>query len=130
MRPVPDRMRRLAAIASLVTAAATGVVAVATLWSQWEDLLLALACLGEAGEIEQLAHDVIAAGFERRVDLATVNGRVFVNNVSLGPYARIVQSDEYRDDKMGWHEWRDRTLVVESGRPVAAGIDGEAVVLE
>ncbi|MGZ8752162.1 MAG: diacylglycerol/lipid kinase family protein, partial [Acidimicrobiia bacterium] len=40
-------------------------------------------------------------GYERRVDLATVNGRVFVNNVSFGLYAAIVQSDEYRDAKMG-----------------------------
>ncbi len=47
------------------------------------------------------ALDAFAAAYERRVDLATVNGRVFVNNVSLGLYARIVQSDDYRDDKMG-----------------------------
>jgi diacylglycerol kinase family enzyme len=40
-------------------------------------------------------------GFERRIDLATINDVVFVNNVSLGVYAKIVQSDEYRDDKMG-----------------------------
>jgi diacylglycerol kinase family enzyme len=41
------------------------------------------------------------SGLERRVDLATVNGSVFVNNVSLGVYATIVQSDHYRDDKVG-----------------------------
>jgi len=39
-------------------------------------------------------------GHERRVDLARVNGRVFVNNVSFGVYAAIVQSDEYRDAKL------------------------------
>ncbi len=167
------------------------------------------------------ALDAFAAGYERRVDLATVNDRVFVNNVSLGLYARIVQSDEYRDDKVGtaarmlpdllgndydpfdfrvhgpsgvdathpdlvlvsnnvyklsgiggfgtrarldegvlgvividvhdardltelvaletagrgssfrgWHEWSDRTIGVESSRPVEAGIDGEAVTLD
>ena len=38
---------------------------------------------------------------ERAIDLATINGSVFVNNVSLGVYAEIVQSDEYRDDKVG-----------------------------
>ncbi len=37
----------------------------------------------------------------RRVDFATVNGRLFVNNVSLGVYATIVQRDEYRDAKLG-----------------------------
>ncbi|MET0421965.1 MAG: diacylglycerol kinase family protein [Acidimicrobiia bacterium] len=46
------------------------------------------------------ALDAFGDGFERRVDLATVNDRVFVNNVSLGLYAAIVQSDEYRDDKV------------------------------
>lgn len=39
-------------------------------------------------------------GVERGVDYATVNERLFVNNVSLGIYATIVQSDEYRDNKV------------------------------
>ena len=38
--------------------------------------------------------------YERRVDYATVNGRFFVNNVSLGVYATIVQEDSYRDAKV------------------------------
>ena len=37
---------------------------------------------------------------ERRIDYATVNGRFFVNNVSLGVYATIVQEDGYRDAKV------------------------------
>ncbi len=37
---------------------------------------------------------------ERKVDYATVNGRFFVNNVSLGVYAKIVQEDSYRDAKV------------------------------
>jgi diacylglycerol kinase family enzyme len=36
---------------------------------------------------------------ERRVDYATVNDRFFVNNVSLGVYATIVQQAEYRGAK-------------------------------
>jgi diacylglycerol kinase family enzyme len=44
--------------------------------------------------------DAFSDGFERTIDLATVNGNVFVNNVSLGVYAHIVQSDDYRDAKM------------------------------
>ena len=47
------------------------------------------------------ALDAFSDGYERRVDLARVNGRVFVNNVSFGVYAAIVQSDEYRDAKLG-----------------------------
>jgi diacylglycerol kinase family enzyme len=50
--------------------------------------------------------DVIAAlgafedgASERRIDLAEVNGQVFVNNVSLGVYASIIQSASYRAAK-------------------------------
>jgi diacylglycerol kinase family enzyme len=45
------------------------------------------------------ALDAYGDAFEHRIDLADVNGRVFVNNVSLGLYATIVQSPEYRDAK-------------------------------
>jgi diacylglycerol kinase family enzyme len=46
------------------------------------------------------ALDAFVDGGERTVDLAEVNGRVFVNNVSLGLYAEAVQRDEYRDAKI------------------------------
>jgi len=46
------------------------------------------------------ALDAFGEAVERTIDLATVNGRVFVNNASLGIYARIVQSPEYRDAKL------------------------------
>jgi diacylglycerol kinase family enzyme len=46
------------------------------------------------------ALDAFQYGTERRVDLARVNEWVFVNNVSLGIYAEIVQSEEYRDAKL------------------------------
>jgi diacylglycerol kinase family enzyme len=46
------------------------------------------------------ALDAYADGVERTVDLAAVNGRVFVNNASLGLYAKVVQSPEYRDAKV------------------------------
>ncbi len=36
---------------------------------------------------------------ERHVDYATVNRRFFVNNVSLGVYATVVQQEGYRDAK-------------------------------
>ncbi|HEX9257962.1 MAG TPA: diacylglycerol kinase family protein [Acidimicrobiales bacterium] len=45
------------------------------------------------------ALDAFSDAVERRIDLAEVNGRVFVNNVSLGVYAKIVQSESYRDAK-------------------------------
>jgi diacylglycerol kinase family enzyme len=46
------------------------------------------------------ALDAFVDGGERRVDLAEVNGRVFVNNVSLGVYAEAVQQEGYRDAKL------------------------------
>ncbi|HTT51708.1 MAG TPA: diacylglycerol kinase family protein [Streptosporangiaceae bacterium] len=46
------------------------------------------------------ALDAFADGVEQRIDLATVNGRTFVNNTSLGLYAKVVQSPEYRDAKL------------------------------
>ena len=46
------------------------------------------------------ALDAFTGGIPRTVDLATVNGRVFVNNASLGLYADIVASDAYRDAKL------------------------------
>jgi diacylglycerol kinase family enzyme len=55
-------------------------------------------------------HDVTGAleaftgGVERRIDAAEVNGRLFLNNVSLGVYGDAVRSPAYRDAKV-------RTLV-------------------
>jgi diacylglycerol kinase family enzyme len=45
------------------------------------------------------ALDAYGEAREHTIDLADVNGRIFVNNVSLGLYATIVQSPEYRDNK-------------------------------
>jgi diacylglycerol kinase family enzyme len=61
------------------------------------------------------ALDAFVDGGERRVDLAEVNGRVFVNNVSLGLYADAVQQDGYRAAKI-------RTLVAMA--PATVGADG------
>ena len=51
-------------------------------------------------------HDLIGAldaftdGVERQIDMAEVNGRVFLNNVSLGIYGDAVRSPAYRDAKV------------------------------
>jgi Diacylglycerol kinase catalytic domain len=63
------------------------------------------------------ALDAFVNGWEKRVDLAEVNGRVFVNNVSLGLYAQAVQSSGYRDAKL-------RTLL--DTIPEVAGPSGHA----
>jgi len=50
------------------------------------------------------ALDAFTDGVERSIDVAEVNGRMFLNNVSLGIYGDAVQQPGYRDAKL-------RTLV-------------------
>ncbi len=63
------------------------------------------------------ALDAFIDGGERRIDLAFVNDRVFVNNVSLGIYAEIVQSDAYRDAKLATVETLLPDLLGPTRRP-------------
>jgi diacylglycerol kinase family enzyme len=46
------------------------------------------------------ALDAFTDGVERRIDLGCVNDLIFVNNASLGLYARVVQSADYRGAKL------------------------------
>src|SRR5436190_2602719 len=45
------------------------------------------------------ALDAYGDGVEHRVDVASVNARLFVNNASVGIYAKAVQSPAYRAAK-------------------------------
>ncbi|MEU3859450.1 diacylglycerol kinase family protein [Streptomyces sp. NPDC028722] len=47
------------------------------------------------------ALEALTDGIELRVDLGFAGERVFVNNVSFGAYAALVQDPAYRDDKLG-----------------------------
>ena len=67
------------------------------------------------------ALDAFTDGVERRIDLARVNDRVFVNNASLGVYAKVVQSEAYRDAKLG--TWTNML-------PDLLGPDAEAIDLQ
>jgi len=55
--------------------------------------------LGIDREDPRKSLDAFRDGIERRIDYATVGDRLFVNNVSLGIYATIVQQPGYRDAK-------------------------------
>ncbi|MFF3690734.1 diacylglycerol/lipid kinase family protein [Streptomyces sp. NPDC002187] len=44
--------------------------------------------------------EALSDGVELRVDLGRIGDRDFVNNVSFGAYATVVQSPAYRDDKI------------------------------
>ncbi|HEY2551666.1 MAG TPA: diacylglycerol kinase family protein [Streptosporangiaceae bacterium] len=45
--------------------------------------------------------DAFGDAVERRIDLGLAGDRVFVNNATAGLYAKIVQSPEYRERKVG-----------------------------
>jgi diacylglycerol kinase family enzyme len=55
--------------------------------------------LGIDREDPRLSLNAFRDGIERRIDYATVGDRLFVNNVSLGIYATIVQQQGYREAK-------------------------------
>ena len=55
--------------------------------------------LGIDREDPRLSLNAFRDGIERRIDYATVGDRLFVNNVSLGVYATIVQQEGYREAK-------------------------------
>ncbi|MEV4614685.1 diacylglycerol kinase family protein [Kitasatospora sp. NPDC049258] len=69
--------------------------------------------------------DALVHGVELRVDLGTVAGRAFVNTVSFGAYAEIVQSPAYRDAKAGTAlDALPELLAGESGALITADADG------
>lgn len=46
------------------------------------------------------ALDAFVAGYETRADVGRINGRLFINNVSLGVYAEMLGDPGYRVDKL------------------------------
>ncbi|MET0559713.1 MAG: diacylglycerol kinase family protein [Solirubrobacterales bacterium] len=64
------------------------------------------------------ALDAFTGGRVKRVDLAEVNGQVFVNNVSVGLYAEAVQREGYREAKL-------RTIL--DTLPEAVGPEGKGL---
>jgi diacylglycerol kinase family enzyme len=76
------------------------------------------------------ALDAFVDGVERTIDLAEVNGRVFVNNATLGLYAKIVQSPDYRDAKVQTAVEMLPELIGPDAKPLDlrfTGPDGEAL---
>ena len=66
------------------------------------------------------ALDAFTDGVERQIDVAEVNGRMFLNNVSLGVYGEAVRRSAYRDAKV-------RTLLATAEEVL--GPSGEAPAL-
>jgi diacylglycerol kinase family enzyme len=57
--------------------------------------------LGLDRNLPAKALEAFATGEERLVDVGVVGGRLFLNNVSVGVYATLVHTPNYRADKLG-----------------------------
>jgi diacylglycerol kinase family enzyme len=68
------------------------------------------------------ALEAFTSGVERQVDTAEVNGRMFLNNVSLGIYGDAVRSPAYRDAKV-------RTLLETAAEVMGPGAEALALDL-
>src|SRR5215211_6367026 len=89
----PGQDARLAAFAAVEDGLPLAVVPLGTLNHFARDLGLDLAH-------PLCALDAFYAGHERRVDVGRINGRLFINNVSLGVYAQMLGDPGYRQDKL------------------------------
>jgi diacylglycerol kinase family enzyme len=70
----------------------------------------------------------LSDGVELLVDLGQINGHTFVNNVSFGAYAEVVQTPAYRDDKIGTTlDTLPDLLQGQRGTPVSAVADGVTI---
>jgi diacylglycerol kinase family enzyme len=68
------------------------------------------------------------AGPERRIDVGRADDRLFLNNVSLGVYARLVHRRErHRRRREAFARARAWAAVVTHRRPLGITIDGKAV---
>jgi len=68
------------------------------------------------------ALDAFTDGVERQIDMAEVNGRAFLNNVSLGIYGDAVRSPAYREAKV-------RTLLETAAEVMGPSAQGPALDL-
>jgi diacylglycerol kinase family enzyme len=74
------------------------------------------------------ALDAFGGGLERRVDVGRINGRIFLNNVSLGLYARLVHRREgHRRRREALARLRALTLLAADRAPLGLTVDGEPV---
>ena len=73
------------------------------------------------------ALDAFGSDHERRVDVGRVNGRAFLNNVSLGAYAQLVHRREsHRRRREALARLRALLLLARDHSPLAIRVNGEA----
>src|SRR4029078_8114841 len=72
--------------------------------------------------------DALVDGREIRIDVGRANARLFLNNVSLGVYARLVHRREHhRRRSDAFARVRAWAAVLTQRHPLGVTIDGEAV---
>jgi diacylglycerol kinase family enzyme len=92
-----DGTQSAVAAALAGTPAAMGVLPLGTLNHFAKDLNLPLTLAAAAR--------VIATGKPRPVDVADINGRIFVNNSSIGLYPRVVRHRDQQREQLGRGKW-------------------------
>lgn len=60
--------------------------------------------LGVSQDLGEAARSIVE-GESTLVDVGEVNGRVFLNNSSIGLYPRIVKHREDQQERLGWGKW-------------------------
>jgi diacylglycerol kinase family enzyme len=74
------------------------------------------------------ALDAFVDGEERRIDVGRANGRVFLNNLSLGVYARLVHRREHhRRRRDALARLRAFAIVATQRHPVGIVVDGRPI---
>lgn len=74
------------------------------------------------------ALDAFVDGEERRIDVGRANERLFLNNVSLGVYARLVHRREHhRRRRVNLARLRALAIVVTHRHPLGITVDGEPI---
>jgi diacylglycerol kinase family enzyme len=74
------------------------------------------------------ALDVVRDGAERRIDLGRANERPFLNNVSLGAYARLVHvREKHRRRRNAFAQLRALALGARRRSEIAVTLDGDPV---
>ncbi len=73
--------------------------------------VIALGTLNNFSKDLQIPHEiddairVIAEGYTAEIDLAELNGRIFINNSSIGLYPRIVRNRVRQQERLGRGKW-------------------------
>jgi diacylglycerol kinase family enzyme len=74
------------------------------------------------------ALDALADGEERRIDVGRANDRLFLNNVSMGVYARLVRRrEEHRRRREALARLRALAIVATQRHPIGLTVDGTPV---